>query len=43
MGWQIVRKYMEENPNITLQQLMSERDAEKILRASGYKPKITNR
>lgn len=43
MGWQIVRKYMEENPNITLQQLMAERDAEKILRASGYKPKIINR
>jgi gliding motility-associated lipoprotein GldB len=43
MGWQIVRKYMEENPNITLQQLMAERDSEKILRASGYKPKIINR
>jgi gliding motility-associated lipoprotein GldB len=40
-GWQIVRKYMEENPKVTLQELMAERDAEKILRGSGYKPKIT--
>jgi gliding motility-associated lipoprotein GldB len=39
-GWQIVRKYMEENPNVTLQELMAERDAEKILRASRYKPKM---
>jgi gliding motility-associated lipoprotein GldB len=41
MGWQIVRKYMEENPKVSLQELMAERDAEKILHASGYKPKIT--
>jgi gliding motility-associated lipoprotein GldB len=40
-GWQIVRKYMEENPKVTLQELMAERDAEKILRKSSYKPKIT--
>jgi gliding motility-associated lipoprotein GldB len=39
MGWQIVRKYMKENPDVTLQQLMAERDAEKILHASKYKPK----
>jgi len=38
-GWQIVRKYMEENPNITLQQLMAENDAQKILNQSKYKPK----
>lgn len=38
-GWQIVRKYMEENKNVTLQQLMSERDAQKILKLSKYKPK----
>ncbi len=39
IGWQIVRKYMKENPDITLQELMAERDAEKMLRASKYKPK----
>lgn len=38
-GWQIVRKYMEKNPEITLQQLMEENDAQKILSASKYKPK----
>ena len=38
-GWQIVRKYMEENPNITLQQLMAENDAQKILNQSKYRPK----
>lgn len=38
-GWQIVRKYMEKNPEITLQQLMNENDAQKILSASKYKPK----
>ncbi|MDY0905866.1 gliding motility lipoprotein GldB [Pedobacter sp. CFBP9032] len=38
-GWQIVRKYMDENPKITLQQLMAEHDAQKILNLSKYKPK----
>lgn len=38
-GWQIVRKYMQENPTVTLQQLMTEKDAQKILSASKYKPK----
>ena len=38
-GWQIVRKYMDENPKITLQQLMAEHDAQKILNQSKYKPK----
>jgi len=38
-GWQIVRKYMEEHPKITLQQLMADNDAQKILNQSKYKPK----
>lgn len=38
-GWQIVRKYMKENPEITLTQLMKEPDAQKILTKSTYKPK----
>ncbi len=37
-GWQIVRKYMENAPEVSLAQLMAEKDAEKILRISGYKP-----
>lgn len=39
VGWQIVRKYMEENPEVTLQQLMAEKDAQKIFNNSHYKPK----
>jgi gliding motility-associated lipoprotein GldB len=38
-GWQIVRKYMKENPSISLQELMAEKDPQKILQASKYKPK----
>jgi len=39
VGWQIVRKYMAENPGVTLQQLMQETDAQKIFTQSRYKPK----
>lgn len=39
MGWQMVRKYMEENKEVTLQQLMAEKDPQKILNLSKYKPK----
>lgn len=38
-GWQIVKKYMELNPDVTLTQLMEEKDAQKILTKSKYKPK----
>ncbi|KLT65116.1 gliding motility lipoprotein GldB [Pedobacter sp. BMA] len=38
-GWQIVKKYMQENPKTTLQQLMADNDAQKILNQSKYKPK----
>ena len=38
LGWQIVRKYMDENPEITLPQLMEMQDAQKILNGSGYFP-----
>ena len=39
-GWQIVRKYMKENPDVTLQELMSDQDAQKILSSAKYKPKM---
>lgn len=39
-GWQIVRAYMEKNPGITLQQLILERDTQKILEGSRYKPRM---
>ncbi|RYZ99127.1 MAG: gliding motility lipoprotein GldB [Sphingobacteriaceae bacterium] len=38
-GWQIVRKYMEEHPEVTLPQLMADGDAQKILNESKYRPK----
>ncbi|TAH00195.1 MAG: gliding motility lipoprotein GldB [Sphingobacteriales bacterium] len=39
IGWQIVKKYMTENPDVTLQQLMLERDEQKVLRLAKYHPK----
>ncbi|UOR04322.1 gliding motility lipoprotein GldB [Hymenobacter aerilatus] len=39
VGWQIVRKYMEQHPETTLPQLMAQRDAQRILNDSHYKPK----
>jgi len=37
-GWQIVTAYMKNNPEITLQELMSNCDYKNILQKSGYKP-----
>lgn len=39
IGWRIVRQYMHNNPKITLDQLMKEKDAQQILVRSKYKPK----
>ena len=39
IGWQIVKKYMDENSNIQLQDLMKETDYQMILAKSKYKPK----
>lgn len=38
-GWQIVKKFMEQNADVTLQQLMQETDHQKILNGSKYKPR----
>ncbi len=38
VGWQIVRKYMENNPDVSLMELIKENDYTKILNRSGYKP-----
>jgi len=38
-GWQIVRQYMDKHPEVTLQQLMADNDAQKILNESKYRPK----
>ena len=38
-GWQIVRQYMDKHPEVTLKQLMSNTDEQKILNDSKYRPK----
>lgn len=38
IGWRIVSSYMENNPDITLQKLLTETDYQKILRLSRYDP-----
>jgi len=38
LGWRIAESYMEHNPDVTLQELMAEGDAQKILEQSYYKP-----
>jgi gliding motility-associated lipoprotein GldB len=38
-GWQLVKKYMDKNPGVTLQQLMKDIDYQQILTKSKYKPK----
>ncbi len=39
VGWQILRSYMNNNSDVSLQDLLAEMDAKKILKFSGYKPK----
>ncbi len=39
LGWQIIRAYMNKNKDVTLNELMLETDAQKILTKSKYKPK----
>lgn len=38
IGYRIVQQYMKKNPDITLLELLNEKDATAILEKSGYKP-----
>jgi hypothetical protein len=38
LGWQIVREYTKRNPGISVQEILAERDYQKILRGSRYNP-----
>ncbi|MCB0401587.1 MAG: gliding motility lipoprotein GldB [Flavobacteriales bacterium] len=38
IGWQIVKAYMKQQPNTTLEQLMQNNNAQEILTKSKYKP-----
>ncbi len=42
VGWQIVKKYMETHPDVTLPQLMNMQNAPQLFKESGYKPQIVN-
>jgi hypothetical protein len=39
IGWQIVKSYMRNHPEVTLPELMATRDAQKIFKEAGYRPK----
>ena len=38
IGWQIVRKYMNANPEVTIHDLMKDEDHQAIFQRSGYRP-----
>lgn len=38
LGWEIVKQFMKENPEVTLQELMKMEDAQKLFTQSKYKP-----
>lgn len=42
IGRQIVRRYMEKNPDLSLKDLFSKLDSQKILESSNYKPRRKN-
>lgn len=39
IGWRIVESYMSKNKEVTIQQLISEKDNDMVFRKSSYKPK----
>lgn len=39
VGWQIVKSFMENNPEVSVQELMKMTDAQKLFSQSKYKPK----
>ncbi|HNF48758.1 MAG TPA: hypothetical protein PKO18_02420 [Chitinophagales bacterium] len=40
VGWKIVQAFMREHPDYTVQQLLDEKDGQKMLTESMYKPKV---
>jgi hypothetical protein len=39
IGWQIVKKFMQKKPKLTMQDLIAHTDAQKLLEESKYKPR----
>lgn len=40
VGWQIIKKYMESHPQVTLPELMRNTNVLEIFKESGYKPQV---
>jgi hypothetical protein len=40
VGWQIVKSYMKNHPDVTLPQLMKITDTSKLFKESGYRPQV---
>ncbi|MGM0611957.1 MAG: hypothetical protein ACQESM_00450, partial [Bacteroidota bacterium] len=38
LGWKMIKKYMDENPDVTMRDILQERNSQKILKRSNYKP-----
>lgn len=43
IGWQIVRQYMKNNPNVTITQLLENPNSQEIMNKSKYKPQKTDK
>ncbi len=40
VGWQIVRKFMEKNPDTPIEELMKMQNGQEFLQKAGYKPRL---
>lgn len=38
LGWQIVKSYMQKHPEVSIPQLLDDKDAKQLLNSSGYQP-----
>ncbi|HPD53498.1 MAG TPA: gliding motility lipoprotein GldB, partial [Bacteroidia bacterium] len=38
IGWRIVESYMERHPDVSIRQLLEEKDLNRVYQESGYKP-----
>ncbi len=43
LGWRILKRYMNENPKLTFQEVMATPKAEEILRLSGYRGQVDDK
>jgi hypothetical protein len=43
LGWRILKRYMNENPKLTFQEVMAKPNSEEILRLSGYRGQVDDK